>query len=156
MPPGQPAGNARARARPKALTARAKKKVKLQQKNTRRDKRREACRLLNALGETLHVGNAVLATSLVESPASAAVEKLVRLLEKRVQTDEHINQLQVATVLYVRNGQLPSKHTGPTDAARRAKIRCAKKWCPRGPPSTPHQMFRSNSLPTESVGKEWC
>ena len=25
-----------------------------------------------------------------------------------------------------------------------------------GQRGTPHQMFRSNSLPTESVGKEWC
>ena len=51
MPPERPAGKARAKARPKALSAKAKKRFKLQLKNTRRDKRREASRLLNALVE---------------------------------------------------------------------------------------------------------
>ena len=55
-------------------------------------------------------------------------------------------------------GWVPRSHirTGAPPPPAPCKEQMCEKVVPRSPPLCPYQMLRSNSLPTESVGKEWC
>ena len=122
MPPGQQ-GRGRSRLRQKTTpragasaprprrrrrlrataSVRAKAAAKaLAEKNTRRHARRAACRSLNELARKLHVS----ASNLVDAKNAAAteVEDLVKLVEKRVQTDADVASLRSVVETYVANG----------------------------------------------------
>ena len=122
MPPGQqgrPRSRLRQKTTPRAgasaprprrrrrlratASARAKAAAKaLAEKNTRRHARRAACRSLNELARKLHVS----ASNLVDAKNAAAteVEDLVKLVEKRVQTDADVACLRSAVESYLANG----------------------------------------------------
>ena len=72
------------------------------EKNTRRHARRAACRSLNELARKLHVS----ASNLVDAKNAAAteVEDLIKLVEKRVQTDADVASLRSVVETYVANG----------------------------------------------------
>ena len=94
-----PKGKAKARA-----TARARAKARAVQvttSNGRRDRRRDAARSLNALGQELGVGRAAVEA---KSAPAAEVERLVRLLERRVCTDDHLDRLRAAAKAFADNG----------------------------------------------------
>ena len=84
-------------------TARAKAKaLKLALKNSRRHSRREACQSLNVLAKDYHVSESKLLS--VKNAAAADVEALVRILEKRVNTEAGMGRLRQHTQKYLDNG----------------------------------------------------
>ena len=96
------------RARPKAsgkASAKAKAQAKaLLVKNARRDRRRAACKSLNELAGKLHVS---VSNQVDAKNASATdVEDLVKLLEKRVQTEADVASLRSSVEVYLANGGL--------------------------------------------------
>ena len=99
-PRPQPKAKPAAKAKAKAL-AQAKA---LQVKNERRDKRRQACKTLNELAQELHIAP----TNHVDAKNAAApdVEDLVRLLEKRMQTEAHVTMLRTTVEKYLASGGL--------------------------------------------------
>ena len=71
-------------------------------KNTRRDVRRLACKSLNELARKLHVSESNLVDA--KNAVATDVEDLVKLLEKRVQTEADVASLRSAVESYVANG----------------------------------------------------
>ena len=89
-PKGRPSAKARAEA--KALAA----------KNRRRTLRRAACALLNDLASELHVAPNKLVDP--QLAASADVESLVRVLERRVDTAPQKTRLRTSVKKFLGNG----------------------------------------------------
>ena len=84
-------------------TAKAKAAAKaLAEKNWRRHLRREACKTLNELARKLLVPGHNLVDAM-NAPATE-VEDLVKLVEKRVQTDADVACLRSAVESYLANG----------------------------------------------------
>ena len=81
---GMPCPSAKAKAKAKAMAV----------KNLRRSARRSACQSLNELAIHLHVSGKILLQP--KNPDPADVEKLVRLLEKRVQSQDDWTSLSSA------------------------------------------------------------
>ena len=75
--------------------------MSIRAKNTKRNKRVEACRALNTLAEELSVASQQVSLRNVQA---AEVEKLVRLLERRTATDEQAARLRNAAKAYMDNG----------------------------------------------------
>ena len=98
MPPKR-----RRRARRPSAKARAKAKA-VGVKNERRTARRAACQSLNALAGELHVKGPVLLEA--KSAQAADVEKIVRLLEKRVQCEADMTRLRSASKKFQDKGGL--------------------------------------------------
>ena len=115
-PRPQPKAKPAAQAKAKAL-AQAKA---LQVKNERRDQRRQACKTLNELAQELHIAP----TNHVDAKNAAApdVEDLVRLLEKRVQTEAHVTMLRTTVEKYLASGGLFSAPLLDPDEVLPAKV----------------------------------
>ena len=92
MAPKRGRPSAKAKARAKALVL----------KNSRRHGRRLACHSLNDLARALHLSETKLLDS--KNAPAADVENLVRLLEKRANTPEHMTRLRGAAQRYLDNG----------------------------------------------------
>ena len=117
--PGQ---RPRPRAKPLAkATAKAKAAAQaLEQKNSRRDLRRGACKSLNELAQKLHVSDFNLVDA--RNAAATDVEDLVKILEKRAQTDADVASLRSAVETYVANGGVFSAPLLDPDEVLPAKV----------------------------------
>ena len=84
------------KAQPKAGSARAKAAAlarRVSASNDRRDRRRSAAQSLNRLATELGVGQ--VAVDARAAPAEG-IERLIRLLERRVASDGHLERLRLA------------------------------------------------------------
>ena len=101
---GQQRGLALPRMAPKRAAAKAKAAALAAQvatSNARRDRRREACRALNQLANELGVGHAGLDA---KEASGSEVERLIRLLERRVRKDGPLERLRGAAKAFADNG----------------------------------------------------
>ena len=92
-----PRGKARARGKAKAK-ARA---VALVRSNARRDGREAAVRELNALAAEVNVSDAAVAP---KGATGTAIERLVKLLENRLQSEAQYGRLHAAAQRWSQNG----------------------------------------------------
>ena len=101
---GQQRGLALPRMAPKRAAAKAKAAAlaaRVATSNARRDRRREACRALNQLANELGVGHAGLDA---KEASGSEVERLIRLLERRVREDGPLERLRGAAKAFADNG----------------------------------------------------
>ena len=96
MPP-----RAKARARGKAKAQAKARAVALSRSNARRDRREGAVRVLNALAGEVHVSDAALAP---KTATGADFERLVKLLEGRLQSEAQFARLHSAAQQWSQNG----------------------------------------------------
>ena len=92
MPPARSKAKAKAKAVAEAVA----------RKNARRDCRRAAATALNDLARECHVPEGGLLQD--RDPSSQDVEAIVRLLQRRIQTDSQLDRLRAAAEQFLANG----------------------------------------------------
>ena len=97
MPPKRTPVPRRAAAKAKAAALAARVAVS----NGRRDRRRDACRVLNQLANELGVAQAAVDA---KGAGGAEVDRFIRLLERRVRSDGQLDRLRAAAKAFADNG----------------------------------------------------